>query len=106
MRIGGYDVRQLQLDSVRRAIAKVPQDMVLFNDTIMYNIAYGKQGATKVRARGCDGAAQTRTARRGAFPLGKTIPAPHPGSAMAAYLACGSPRARLAFPYGRWPRVV
>lgn len=47
VRIGGYDVRQLQLDSVRRAIAKVPQDMVLFNDTIMYNIAYGKQGATK-----------------------------------------------------------
>lgn len=45
--IGGHDLRELQLDSLRRAIAAVPQDMVLFNDTIRYNIEYGRLGATK-----------------------------------------------------------
>ena len=33
-------------DSLRRAIGVVPQDTVLFNDTIYYNIAYGRPGAT------------------------------------------------------------
>ncbi|GLC37293.1 hypothetical protein PLESTB_001139600 [Pleodorina starrii] len=47
VRIGGHDVRQVTLDSLRSAIAIVPQDMVLFNDTIYYNIAYGKEGATR-----------------------------------------------------------
>ncbi|KAG2428694.1 hypothetical protein HXX76_011399 [Chlamydomonas incerta] len=47
VRVGGRDVRDIRLDSLRAAIATVPQDMVLFNDTIYYNIAYGKQGATR-----------------------------------------------------------
>jgi ATP-binding cassette subfamily B protein len=40
----------LTQDSVRHAIGIVPQDTVLFNDTIEYNIAYGKPGATHERS--------------------------------------------------------
>ncbi|TFZ04174.1 ABCB family ABC transporter ATP-binding protein/permease [Ramlibacter humi] len=45
--IGGRDVRQVQQASVRRAIGIVPQDTVLFNDTVEYNIAYGRPGTTR-----------------------------------------------------------
>lgn len=45
--VGGRDVRSTQLASLRQAIGKVPQDMVLFNDTIYYNIAYGNLGASR-----------------------------------------------------------
>ncbi|MGZ8319424.1 MAG: ABCB family ABC transporter ATP-binding protein/permease [Telluria sp.] len=45
--IDGHDVRDLTQDSLRHAIGIVPQDTVLFNDTIEYNIAYGKPGASK-----------------------------------------------------------
>ncbi len=44
--IDGQDVRTVQQTSVRAAIAIVPQDTVLFNDSIEYNIAYGRPGAT------------------------------------------------------------
>ncbi|MEO8487920.1 MAG: ABC transporter ATP-binding protein/permease, partial [Betaproteobacteria bacterium] len=44
--IDGQDVRTVQQASVRAAIGIVPQDTVLFNDTIEYNIAYGRPGAT------------------------------------------------------------
>ena len=44
--IDGYDIRDLQQESVRSAIGVVPQDTVLFNDTIGYNIEYGKPGAS------------------------------------------------------------
>jgi ATP-binding cassette subfamily B protein len=44
--IDGQDVRDVTQDSLRRAIGIVPQDTVLFNDTIGYNIAYGRPGAT------------------------------------------------------------
>ena len=44
--IGGQDIKQVTQASVRRAIGIVPQDTVLFNDTVEYNIAYGKPGAT------------------------------------------------------------
>lgn len=40
--INGTDIRDLSLDSLRRAIGVVPQDTVLFNDTIGYNIGYGE----------------------------------------------------------------
>uniref|UniRef100_A0A183BIX1 ABC transporter domain-containing protein n=1 Tax=Globodera pallida TaxID=36090 RepID=A0A183BIX1_GLOPA len=40
------DIRQLKLSSVRDRIGIVPQDTVLFNDTIRYNIRYGRQAAT------------------------------------------------------------
>jgi ABC-type transport system involved in Fe-S cluster assembly fused permease/ATPase subunit len=45
--IDGQDLRKVTQDSLRHAIGIVPQDTVLFNDTIEYNIAYGKPGATK-----------------------------------------------------------
>ena len=44
--IDGQDVRAVRQASVRAAIGIVPQDTVLFNDTIEYNIAYGRPGAT------------------------------------------------------------
>ena len=45
--VGGRDVRGVKLDSLRRALGEVPQDLVLFNDTIEYNIQYGRLEATK-----------------------------------------------------------
>ncbi len=45
--IDGQDLRDITQSSLRQAIGIVPQDTVLFNDTIEYNIAYGKPGATK-----------------------------------------------------------
>ncbi|TDH73332.1 hypothetical protein CCR75_009446 [Bremia lactucae] len=44
--IDGKDIRQLKLDDLRRALAIVPQDTILFNDTISYNINYGRLDAT------------------------------------------------------------
>jgi ABC-type transport system involved in Fe-S cluster assembly fused permease/ATPase subunit len=45
--IDGQDIRAVTQDSVRAAIGVVPQDTVLFNDTIRYNIAYGRIGASQ-----------------------------------------------------------
>jgi ABC-type transport system involved in Fe-S cluster assembly fused permease/ATPase subunit len=45
IRIDGQDLRDVTQDSIRRAIGVVPQDTVLFNDSIYYNIAYGRPGA-------------------------------------------------------------
>jgi ATP-binding cassette, subfamily B, heavy metal transporter len=45
--IDGQDLREVTQLSVRSAIGIVPQDTVLFNDTIYYNIAYGRPGATR-----------------------------------------------------------
>ncbi|HZX25774.1 MAG TPA: ABC transporter ATP-binding protein/permease [Telluria sp.] len=45
--IDGQDLRNLTQESLRHAIGIVPQDTVLFNDTIEYNIAYGRPGATR-----------------------------------------------------------
>lgn len=42
-----HDLRSLSQDSLRSAVAVVPQDTVLFNDTIMHNIAYGRPNATQ-----------------------------------------------------------
>ena len=44
--IDGQDIRDVQQASLRAAIGIVPQDTVLFNDSIEYNIAYGRPGAT------------------------------------------------------------
>ncbi len=44
--IDGQNIREVQQKSVRDAIGVVPQDTVLFNDTIYYNIAYGRPDAT------------------------------------------------------------
>ncbi|KAF1038142.1 MAG: ATM1-type heavy metal exporter [Herbaspirillum frisingense] len=47
IRIDGQDLRAVTQASLRQAIGIVPQDTVLFNDTIEYNIAYGKPGASR-----------------------------------------------------------
>ena len=44
--VDGQDLRAVQQASLRAAIGIVPQDTVLFNDSIEYNIAYGRPGAT------------------------------------------------------------
>ena len=47
VRIDGHDLRDVTQTSVRKALGIVPQDTVLFNDTIGYNIAYAKPGASQ-----------------------------------------------------------
>jgi ABC-type transport system involved in Fe-S cluster assembly fused permease/ATPase subunit len=44
--IDGHDVRDLTIDSVRRFIGVVPQDTILFNETLMYNLKYANPSAT------------------------------------------------------------
>ena len=45
--IDNQDVRDVTQSSLQNAIGVVPQDTVLFNDTILYNIAYGRDGASR-----------------------------------------------------------
>ncbi|KMJ53994.1 metal ABC transporter permease [Vogesella sp. EB] len=47
IRFNGTDIRELTQDSLRAHIGIVPQDTVLFNDSIYYNIAYGRPGASR-----------------------------------------------------------
>lgn len=47
LRIDGQDVREVTQDSLHAQIGVVPQDTVLFNDTIYYNIAYGRPEASR-----------------------------------------------------------
>jgi ABC-type transport system involved in Fe-S cluster assembly fused permease/ATPase subunit len=47
VKIDGQDIREVQQASLRAAIGVVPQDTVLFNDTIYYNIAYGRPDASR-----------------------------------------------------------
>jgi len=47
--IDGQDIRQVTQASLRQAIGIVPQDTVLFNDTVEYNIAYGQPGASRAQ---------------------------------------------------------
>ena len=47
LKIDGQDVREVTLSTLHDAIGVVPQDTVLFNDTIRYNIAYGREDATQ-----------------------------------------------------------
>ena len=47
VRVDGQDIRDVTQKSLRAAIGVVPQDTVLFNDTIRYNIAYGRPGASQ-----------------------------------------------------------
>lgn len=56
--IAGQDIRQVTQDSVRKAIGIVPQDTVLFNDTVAYNIAYGRAGATQAQVEAAAKAAR------------------------------------------------
>ena len=50
--IDGQDIAKVTQASLRAAIGIVPQDTVLFNDTIAYNIAYGREGATQAEIEG------------------------------------------------------
>jgi len=45
--VDGHDIRDITQDSLRACMGVVPQDTVLFNDTIRYNIAYGRPGASQ-----------------------------------------------------------
>ena len=47
LKINGLDIRTLTQSSLRRAVGIVPQDTVLFNDTVYYNIAYGRPSASR-----------------------------------------------------------
>ena len=47
VRIDGQDIRDVTQSSLHAQIGVVPQDTVLFNDTILYNIAYGREGASR-----------------------------------------------------------
>src|ERR1019366_8438504 len=49
--IDGQDIRDVTQESLRSAIGIVPQDTVLFNDTVRYNIAYGRIGASDADIR-------------------------------------------------------
>jgi ATP-binding cassette subfamily B protein len=56
--IAGQNIKNVTQSSVREAIGIVPQDTVLFNDTIEYNIAYGKPGATRAQVEAAARAAR------------------------------------------------
>ncbi|MDH3527812.1 MAG: ATP-binding cassette domain-containing protein, partial [Gammaproteobacteria bacterium] len=45
--VNGQDIREVTQDSLRRVIGIVPQDTVLFNDSLYYNIAYARPGASR-----------------------------------------------------------
>jgi ATP-binding cassette subfamily B protein len=59
--IGGRDVRKHTQQSVRKLIGIVPQDTVLFNDTIAYNIRYGRMDATQEEIEAAAESAQIKT---------------------------------------------
>ena len=56
--INGQDIRLVTQNSLRRALGIVPQDTVLFNDTVRYNIAYGNTSATPAQVEEAARAAQ------------------------------------------------
>ena len=58
IRINGHDLRSLTQHSLRSAIGIVPQDTVLFNDTLFYNIQYGRPDATREEVEAAARAAQ------------------------------------------------
>jgi ATP-binding cassette, subfamily B, heavy metal transporter len=58
IRIDGQDIAQVAQASLRAAIGMVPQDTVLFNDTIRYNIEYGRPGAAREEIEAAAGLAQ------------------------------------------------
>ena len=60
IRIDGHDIRELSLHSLRRQLAVVTQQTILFNDTVRANIAYGREDASE---------AEIREAARAAFAL-------------------------------------
>lgn len=60
VQVDGQDVREVTQESLREAIGVVPQDTVLFNDTIYYNLAYGRPEATREEIEAAAGMAHIR----------------------------------------------
>lgn len=55
--LNGHDIKQVKQQSVRRAIGVVPQDTVMFNDTILHNLKYGRLSATMAEVeKACEAA--------------------------------------------------
>ncbi len=69
IRIDGQDMREVTQDSLHAAIGVVPQDTVLFNDTIFYNIAYGRPDASRAEVEAAARAARIHDFVAG-LPLG------------------------------------
>ena len=61
IRIDGHDIRSVTQSSLRLSLGIVPQDTVLFNDTVEYNIAYGRPGATRAEVEDAARAARIHT---------------------------------------------
>jgi ATP-binding cassette, subfamily B, heavy metal transporter len=59
--VDGQDIRSVTQASLRAAIGIVPQDTVLFNDTVEYNIAYGRPGASRAEVEAAAKAAHIHT---------------------------------------------
>jgi len=59
--IDGQDIREVQQTSLRNALGMVPQDTVLFNDTVRYNIRYGRWDATDAEVEAAAAHAQIDT---------------------------------------------
>jgi ATP-binding cassette subfamily B protein len=53
IRIDGQDLREVTQETLRSAIGIVPQDTVLFNDSILFNLAYGRPSATRAEIERC-----------------------------------------------------
>jgi ATP-binding cassette subfamily B protein len=58
LKVDGQDVRDVTQDSLHASIGVVPQDTVLFNDTVFYNIAYGRPDATRAEVEAAAKAAK------------------------------------------------
>ncbi len=58
IRIDGQDIRDVTQTSLHALIGVVPQDTVLFNDTVYYNIAYGREGASRIEVEAAARAAR------------------------------------------------
>ena len=58
IRIDGQDIRAISQHSLRAALGIVPQDAVLFNDTLAYNIGYAREGASQAQIEAAAAAAQ------------------------------------------------
>jgi ABC-type transport system involved in Fe-S cluster assembly fused permease/ATPase subunit len=72
IRIDGQDLRDVTQESLHARIGVVPQDTVLFNDTIRYNIAYGRPDATEAEVEAAAKAAKIHDFIHGACPRATT----------------------------------
>jgi ATP-binding cassette subfamily C protein CydCD len=90
VRIGGTDVRDLPVDSLRRLVSIVPQDIHLFDDTIAANIALGRPEATPAEIERAARAAQAHDFIT-RLPRGYDTPCGEPGARLS-----GGERQRIA----------